>query len=58
MAQSVERLTLAEGMILLLVSSSLALGSLLAAQRLEPASDSVSPSVSVPPLVVLCLKNK
>ena len=37
------------------VSSSPASGSVLAAQSLEPASDSVSPSVSAPPLLVLCL---
>ena len=36
------------------------LGSVLAAQSLEPASDSVSPSLSVPPLLTLflSLKNK
>ena len=28
---------------------------MLAAQRLEPASDSVSPSLSAPPLLTLCL---
>ena len=37
-------------------------GSVLTAQSLEPASDSVSPSLSAPPLLVLCLslslKNK
>ena len=30
-------------------------GSVLTAQSLEPASDSVSPSFSAPPLLVLCL---
>ena len=36
------------------------LGSVLTAQSLEPASDSVSPSLSAPPLFTLCLslKNK
>ena len=29
-------------------------GSVLTAQSLEPASDSVSPSLSAPPLLVLC----
>ena len=44
-AQSVERLTSAQVMILWFVSSSPALGSVLIAQSLEPASDSVSPSL-------------
>ena len=39
-----------------------ALGSVLTAQSLEPASDSASPSLSAPPLLMLCLsvslKNK
>ena len=38
-----------------LVSLSPASGSVLTAQSLEPASDSVSPSPSVPPLLMLCL---
>ena len=37
------------------VSSSPTSGSVLTAQSLEPASDSVSPSLSVPPLLMLCL---
>ena len=61
-AQSVERPTLAQVMISRLVSSSPALGSVLTAQSLEPVADSVSPSLSTPPLLVLCLslslKNK
>ena len=42
------------------VSLSPASGSMLTAQGLEPASDSVTPSLSIPPLLVLCLplKNK
>ena len=54
-AQSVERLILAQVMISQSVSSSPALGSVLTAQSLEPASDSVSPSLSAPPLFMLCL---
>ena len=52
MAQSVERPTSAQVMISQSVSSSPALGSALTAQSLETASDSVSPSLSVPPLLV------
>ena len=37
------------------VSSSPGSGSMLTAQSLEPASDSVSPSLSAPPLLMLCL---
>ena len=33
----------------------LASGSVLTAESLEPASDSVSPSLSAPPLLMLCL---
>ena len=47
--------TLAQVMILWFLSSSPVLGSVLTAQSLEPASDSVSPSLSAPPLVVLSL---
>ena len=47
--QSVARLTLARAMILPFMGSSPASGSVLTAQSLEPASDSVSPSLSVPP---------
>ena len=60
-AQSVERLTLARVMILRFVGSSPASGCVLTASSSpEPASDSVSPSVSVPPPLTLCLslKNK
>ena len=48
MAQSVERLSLAQVMISQLVSSSPASGSVLTARSLEPALDSVSPSLSAP----------
>ena len=47
-AQSVERLTSAQVMISWFVGSSPASGSVLTAQSLEPASDSVSPSLSLP----------
>ena len=62
MAQLVERLASAQVMISQFVGSSPALGSVLTAQSLEPASDSVSPSLSAPSLLMLCLtlflKNK
>ena len=58
MAQSVERRTLAQVMISWFVGSSPVSGSVLTAQSLKPASDSVSLSLSVPPLLVLSLKNK
>ena len=45
-AQSVERPTLAQVMISWFVSSIPVLGSVLPAQSLDPASDSVSPSLS------------
>ena len=54
-AQSVERLTSAQVMISRSVSLSPASGSVLTAQSLEPASDSVSPSLSAPPPFMLCL---
>ena len=63
-AQSVECPTWAQVMISWFVSSSPAFGCVLTAQSLEPASDSVSPSLSAPPLLVcalflsLSLKNK
>ena len=61
-AQAVERPTSAQIMISQSVSSSPASGSVLTAQSLEPPSDSVSPSLSAPPLLMLCLslsvKNK
>ena len=54
-AQSVKRQTLAQVMISRSVSSSPALGSVLSVQSLEPASDSVSPSLSAPPPLMFCL---
>ena len=59
-AQLVKRPTLAQVMFSQFVNSSPMLGSVLTAQSLEPASDSVSPSFSAPPLLTLCLslKNK
>ena len=53
--QSVELPTLAQVMISWFVGSSPKSGSVLTAQSLQPASDSVSPSVSAPPLLMLCL---
>ena len=62
MAQSVKRPTSAQVMKSPFVGSSPALGSVLTTQSLEPASDSVSPSLSPPPLLSLSLslslKNK
>ena len=55
MAQSVERLTSAQVMISQFVGSSPMLGSVLTAGSLEPASDSVSPSLSAPPQLTFCL---
>ena len=55
MAQLVKCLTSAQVMISWLVSSSPASDSVLTAQSLEPASDPVSPSLSGPPPLVLCL---
>ena len=67
-AQSVKRLTSTWIMISWSVGSSPVSGSVLTAQSLEPALDSVSPSLSAPPWLVfslylslflsLCLKNK
>ena len=54
-AQSVKHPTLAKVMISQFMSSSLMSGSVMTAQGLEPASASVSPSLSVPPRP---LKNK
>ena len=54
-AQSVGRPTSARVMISRSMSSSPAAGSVLTTQSLEPASDSVSPSLSAPPPLVLCL---
>ena len=55
MAQAVERRTSAQVMISRSVSSSPASGSVLTAQNLEPGSDSMSPPLSAPPLLMLCL---
>ena len=55
MAQSVEHPILAQVMISRFVGSSPVPGSVLTAQGLEPASDSVSPSLSAPPLLTLSL---
>ena len=54
-AQSAEHPTSAQVMISQLMSSSPMSGSVLTAWSLEPALDSVSPSLSAPPLLVLCL---
>ena len=53
-AHSVKHLTLAQVMISLLVGLSLASGSVLKAQSLEPDSSSVSPSLSAPLPLMLC----
>ena len=55
MAQSVKPPTLAQVMISQFVGPSLTWGSVLTAQSLEPASDSVSPSLSAPPPLMLSL---
>ena len=57
-AQSVKCLTLAQVMISQFVSLSPTSGTVLTAQRLKPALDSVSPSFSVPPILVLSLRNE
>ena len=54
-AQSAEHQTWALVTVLLLVRLSPASGSVLTARSLEPASDSVSPSLSAPPLFTLSL---
>ena len=54
-AQPVKRLTLAQVMISRSMGSSPESGSVLTAWSLEPASDSVSPSLSVLPLLAFCL---
>ena len=54
-AQSVKPLTSAQVMISQSVSLGPASGSVLTAQSLETASGSVSPCLSVPPLLMLCL---
>ena len=63
MAQSVEHPTLAQVTISQFLSLSPTSGSVLTAQSLEPASDSVSPPLSAPPMLTfhllsLSLKNK
>ena len=60
MAQSVKHPTLVQVMVSQVVSSSPASGSVLTAQSLEPALDSVSPSLSLcpSPTHTLSLKNK
>ena len=58
MARSVKRLTLAQVMISRSVNSSPELASVLTAQSLEPVSDSVSPSLSAPPTLMLSLSLK
>ena len=55
MVQLVERPTSAQVKVSRFVGSSPASGSGLTAQSLEPASDSVSLSLSVPPLLTHCL---
>ena len=55
MAQSVKHPALAQVMISQFTSSSPASDSVLTTQSLEPASDSVSPSLSPPPLLALYL---
>ena len=54
-AQSAECLTSAQVMISQFMGSSPASGSVLTAQSLESASDSVSPPLSAPPPLALCL---
>ena len=54
-AQSVKCPTSAQAMISRFVGSSPTSGSVLTAQSLEPASDSVSPLPSAPPLLMLCV---
>ena len=57
-AESVKHLTSAQLMISWSVSSSPVSGSVLTAQSLETASDSVPPSLSASPLLVLCLSQR
>ena len=58
MAQWIKCPTSAQVMISQFVGSSPTLGSVLTAQSLEPAFDSVSPSLSGPPLLVFSEKNQ
>ena len=55
MAQSVKPPTSAQVMISQFVGSNSASGSVPTVRSLEPVSDSVSPSLSAPPLLMLCL---
>ena len=55
MVQSAKCQTSAQVMISQFVGSGPALGSVLTAQSLEPASDSVARSLSASPLLMLCL---
>ena len=55
MAQSVKRPTSAQVMISRFMGSSPVSGPVLTARSLEPALDCVSPSLSAPPLLMLCL---
>ena len=55
MAQSGEHPTSAQVMISRCVGSNPMSGCVLTARSLEPASDSVPPSLSAPPLLMLCL---
>ena len=55
--QSVEHPTSAQAQISPFMSLSPRLGSVLTAQSLEPASDSVSPSLSAPALLMLSHKH-
>ena len=57
-AQSVKRLTLARVMISWTLGSNPTSGSVLTAQSLESASDSVFPSLSTPPLLTLSFSQK
>ena len=54
MAQLVNLLTWAHVMISLFMGLGPASSSVLTTQSLEPASDSVSPSLSAPPLLAVC----
>ena len=58
MTQSVKRPTSAQVMVSRSVSSSPASGSVLTPGILQPALDSVSPSLSAPPPLTLCLYQK
>ena len=57
-AQLLKHLTSAQVMISQFVSSSPVLGSVLSAQSLEPVSDSMSPSLSAPLMLLLSLSQK